>query len=150
MALKETINQDLTIAMKARDQVALRALRAIKAAILLAETAEGNTGGGLTPDDELKLLIKQAKQRRDSIEQFRQSGREDLVVHEEEELRVIEIYLPKALSADELEAEIKIIINETGATSAKDMGKVMGVASKTLAGKADGKLISEIVKRLLT
>ena len=150
MTLKETINNEIKDAMRAKDAMALTALRAIKSAIILVETAEGNTGGELTADEEMKLLIKQAKQRKDSIEQFRKNGREDLAAQEESELAIIEKYLPKALSNEELEAEIKAIIAETGATSAKEMGKVMGVASKKLAGKADGKLISEMVKSLLS
>ncbi|MBX7240900.1 MAG: GatB/YqeY domain-containing protein [Bacteroidia bacterium] len=149
MSLKEIINNDIKDAMRSKDQIALTALRAIKTAILLIETAEGRPAGELTSDEELKLLIKQAKQRKDSIEQFRQSGREDLAEKEESELKIIEKYLPKAMTTEELESEIKAIIAETGASSAKDMGKVMGVASKKFAGKADGKLISEIVKKLL-
>ncbi len=149
MSLKETINNDIKDAMRAKDSIALTALRAIKSAILLAETAEGRVAAELTADEEMKLLIKQAKQRKDSIEQFRNNGREDLAEQEEAELRIIERYLPKAMTQEELELDIKAIIAETGATSAKEMGKVMGVASKKLAGKADGKLISETVKKLL-
>lgn len=136
-------------AMKAKDQVSLRALRAIKAAILLTETSEGRKGEELTSEEELKLLTKQAKQRRDSYQQFADNNREDLASIEAAELTVIEQYLPKQLSSEELEATVKEIIAKTGATSMKDMGKVMGMASKQLAGKADGKAISLLVKQLL-
>ena len=137
--------------MKSKDQVALRTIRSIKSAILLAETAEGrNPETPLTQDEELKLLMRQAKQRKDSLEQYRSNGRDDLANAEEEELRVIEKFLPKQLSEEELEAELKEIVAAVGAESMKDMGKVMGAASKKLAGKADGKAISGIVKRLLS
>lgn len=149
MSLKQTIDQDIKAAMKAKDQASLRALRAIKSAILLAETAEGQTGA-LSEAEEMKIVSKQAKQRRDSVEQFTQNGREDLAKTEAEELAIIEKYLPKALSSEELEAFIKPIIDQVGASSMKDMGKVMGMASKQLAGKADGKAISQIVKKLLS
>ncbi len=135
--------------MKAKDQTSLRALRAIKAAILLAETSEGQNGAELTAEEELKLLTKQAKQRRDSYQQFTDNNREDLASIEAAELAVIEQYLPKQLSPEELEATVKEIIAKTGATSMKDMGKVMGMASKQLAGKADGKAISILVKQFL-
>lgn len=148
MSLKNTINSDIKTAMKAKDQATLRALRAIKSAIILAETAEGSTGE-LKEEEEIKLLTKQAKQRKDSITQYRDNGREDLAKTEEEELLVIEKYLPKQLSEDEIRTEVKAIIEQVGAASMKDMGKVMGVASKKMAGKADGKLISTIVKELL-
>jgi uncharacterized protein len=148
MSLKDTINDKIKEAMKARDEAGLRALRAIKAAILLAETAEGHTGD-LTSEEEMKLLMKQSKQRKESIEQFNANGRADLAKIEMDELAVIETFLPKALTPEALEAEIKTIIAESGATSAKDLGKVMGAANKKLAGLADGKAIAEIVKRLL-
>jgi uncharacterized protein len=149
MGLKEKVQEEMVTAMKAKDQVALRALRAIKSAILLLETSEGRPQGPLTADEEMKLLVKQSKQRKDSIEQFKAAGRQDLVTGEEEELAYIERFLPKALSPDELKAEIQRIISEVGATSAKDMGKVMGAANKQLAGRADGKEISALVKQLL-
>lgn len=149
MSLKETINNDIKTAMKAKDEAALRALRAIKSAILLAETAEGKAGAELSPDEEMKLLQKQAKQRKESIDQFKANNRDDLAKTEIEELEVIERYLPKQLSEAEIEARLKEIIAQAGASSAKDMGKVMGVATKALAGLADGKLVSEMVKRLL-
>lgn len=149
MSLKDTIQTEMVAAMKAKDQVALRALRAIKSAILLLETSEGRPQGPVTDDEAMKLLIKQSKQRKDSIEQFKAAGRLDLVVGEEEELAVIERFLPKSLTPEELRAEIVKIIAEVGATSAKDMGKVMGAANKALAGRADGKEISVLVKELL-
>jgi len=148
MTLKETINADILIAMKAKDQIGLRALRAIKSAILLAETAEGNTGE-LNPEQEMKLLVKQAKQRKDSIEQFSLNGRSDLAQAEAEELEVIEKYLPKAMSEEELTSTLKELILNSGATGPSDFGKVMGIASKALAGKADGKVISQVLKALL-
>lgn len=136
-------------AMRSKDKTALTALRAIKSAILLAETAEGRSPGPLSDDEGMKLLIKQAKQRRDSAAQYRDNGRADLAEVEEAELAVVEKFLPQQLSAEEIEAEVKAIIAETGASSMKDMGRVMGVASKKLAGRADGKAISGIVKQLL-
>ena len=150
MSLKQTIEQDIKTAMKAKDKGALRALRAIKSAILLAETAEGRNGEPLTEAEGLKLLTKQAKQRKDSIDNFVQNNREDLAQVEREELEVIEKYLPKALSPEELSKEVAAIVEQVGATTMKDMGKVMGIASKKLAGKADGKAISQIVKQLLS
>lgn len=150
MSLKSTIDQDIKEAMKAKDQVSLRALRAIKSQIMLAETAEGRKDEALTEEEEMKLLAKQAKQRRDSWQQFKDNGRDDLASKEKEELEVIEKYLPKALSPEEIEAEVKKIIEQTGASSMKDMGRVMGMASKAMAGKADGKAISQIVKQILS
>lgn len=149
MSLKEVINNDIKEAMRAKEQAVLLALRAIKSAIMLLETAEGRvTGTELTEAEELQLLTKQAKQRRDSVDSFRKNNRIDLAEKEELELAVIERYLPRQLSAEELEAEIHLIIAEVGAKSAKDMGKVMG-AAKRLSGRADGKAISEKVKQLL-
>ena len=150
MSLKNTIDQDIKQAMKAKDQASLRALRAIKSAILLAETAEGRNGEELSQSEEMKLLAKQAKQRRDSYEQFKSNGRDDLAEIEAAELSVIEQYLPKPLSPEELQTAVEEIVKETGASSMKDMGKVMGIASKRLAGKADGKAISQIVKQMLS
>ena len=149
MSLKEKIDTDIKSAMKAKDQASLRALRAIKSAILLAETEEGRQGKALTEAEEMKLLIKQAKQRRDSHEQYAANNRLDLAKIEAEELAVIENYLPKQLSPEELETEVKAILEQTGATSMKDMGKVMGMANKKLAGKTDGKAIAAVVKKLL-
>jgi uncharacterized protein YqeY len=148
MSLEQKIMADLKSAMLAKDEKALRALRAIKAAILLAKTSEG-AGGELKEEDETKLLQKLVKQRKDSLEIYQQQNRTDLAQKEQEEIEVIEKFLPKQLSQEELQLEIKKIIAETGATSAADMGKVMGVATKKLAGKADGKTISLTVKELL-
>jgi hypothetical protein len=150
MTLKDKIQEELKTAMRAKDQIALRTLRALKAAILVKETEAGRTTGALTPDEDMALLTKQAKQRRDSLDQFRSAGREDLAVTEEEELEVIERFLPKQMSEAEIEAEVRAIVEQTGASSMKDMGKVMGMASKKMAGKADGKVISTIVKSLLS
>ncbi len=143
------INGAIKTAMLAKAEAELRALRAIKAAVLVAKTAEGSTGD-LTEADELKLLQKLAKQRKDSLDIFRQQNREDLAKKEEEELAVIERYLPKQMDEAELRAAVEGIIAATGASSPADMGKVMGAATKQLAGKADGKMISALVKELLT
>lgn len=149
MSLEQKIMTDLKAAMIAKDEAALRSLRAVKAAILLAKTAEG-AGEELTEDDEMKLLQKLVKQRKDSLEIFQQQNREDLAKKEEEEIAVIEKFLPKQMSADEVKAEVEKIITAVGATSPADMGKVMGAATKQLAGKADGKTISAFVKELLS
>ena len=135
-------------AMRAKDEAALRTLRAIKAAILIEKTSAGATDS-MTEDAEMKMLQKMAKQRRDSLDIFTTQNREDLAKKEKEELDIIERFLPKQMSAEELQSELKAIIAQVGATSAADMGKVMGVASKQLTGKADGKAISETVKQLL-
>jgi hypothetical protein len=148
MSLEQKIMTELKAAMLAKDEAALRSLRAIKAAILLAKTSEGGSGE-LKEEDEIKLLQKMAKQRKDSLEIFQQQNRADLAKKEEEELAVIEKFLPKQLSPDEIKAELVRIIADTGATSPADMGKVMGVATRQLAGKADGKTISALVKQLL-
>jgi uncharacterized protein YqeY len=148
MSLEQKIMTELKTAMLAKDEAGLRSLRAIKAAILLVKTAEGG-GGELKEDDEVKLLQKLVKQRKDSLEIFQKQNRPDLAKKEEEEIAVIEKFLPKQLSAEELkEGLIKIII-EVGASSPADLGKVMGIASKQFAGKADGKTISALVKELL-
>lgn len=149
MSLEQKIMTDLKAAMIAKDEAALRSLRAVKAAILLAKTAEG-AGGELKEDDEMKLLQKLLKQRKDSFEIFQQQNRADLAKKEEEEIAVIEKFLPKQMSADEVKAEVEKIITAVGATSPADMGKVMGAATKQLAGKADGKTISAFVKELLS
>jgi len=148
MSLEQKIMTDLKAAMLAKDEAALRSLRAIKAAILLAKTSEG-ASGELKEEDEIKMLQKMVKQRKDSLEIFRQQNRADLAQKEEEEIAVIEKFLPKQLSPDEIRAELKTIIASVGASSPADMGKVMGVASKQFAGKADGKTISTLVKELL-
>ena len=149
MSLEQQIMADLKTAMLAKDEKSLRGLRAIKAAILLAKTSEG-AGGELKEDDEIKLLQKLVKQRKDSLEIYQQQNRTDLAQKEQEEIEIIEKFLPKQLSADEIKAELSVIINEVGATSPADMGKVMGAATKKLAGKADGKTISALVKELLS
>ena len=148
MALEQQIMGELKAAMLAKDEAALRGLRAIKAAIINAKTAEG-AGGVLKEEDETKLLQKLVKSRKDSLEIFQQQNRPDLAKKEEEELAVIEKFLPKQMSAEELREEVAKIISSTGASSPADMGKVMGVATKQLAGKADGKAISALVKELL-
>jgi hypothetical protein len=149
MSLEQKIMGDLKTAMLAKDEKALRSLRAIKAAILLAKTSEG-AGGELKEDDEIKLLQKLVKQRKDSLEIFQQQNRTDLAQKEQEEIEIIEKFLPKQLSADELKSEVAAIIIEVGASSPADIGKVMGAATKKLAGKADGKTISALVKELLS
>lgn len=140
---------ELKAAMLAKDEKTMRSLRAIKAAIIVAKTAEG-AHGELKEEDETKLLQKLVKQRRDSLDIFKQQNREDLAQKEQEEIQVIERFLPKQLTPDELREEIRQVIAETGAASPADMGKVMGVANKKLAGKADGKTISSVVKELLS
>lgn len=147
MSLSEQINDQLKQAMKAKDQSTLRGLRAIKASLLLLQTQEG--GGDVTEKDEMEALVKMAKQRKDSIQIFNDQGRTDLSKIEEEELSVIEKFLPAQLTSVEVEAEVKSIITQLGANSMRDMGKVMGVANGKLKGKADGKLIADIVKGLL-
>ena len=149
MSLETQINQDIKAAMIAKDNVRLRGLRAIKAAILLAKTEKGQVEE-MTEDTEIKVLQKLVKQRKESAEIYQQQGREDLYQIEVEEQEVIEAYLPKQLDRAEIEEEIKGIIASTGASSIKDMGKVMGAANQQLAGKADGRTISEVVKALLS
>jgi uncharacterized protein YqeY len=149
MSLEQKVMADLKIAMLAKDEAALRSLRAIKASIILAKTAEG-AGGSIKEDDEIKLLQKLIKQRKDSLEIYRAQQRKDLSAKEEEEIAIIEKFLPKQMSPDELKASLLKIIADTGASSPADMGKVMGVASKQLSGKADGKSISTMVKELLS
>lgn len=148
MSLEQKIMGDLKAAMLARDEAALRSLRAIKAAILLAKTAEGGTGE-IAEDDEIKLLQKMVKQRKDSLEIFTQQNRPELAKKEDEEIAIIEKFLPKQMSTDEIKAALEVIIAATGAASPAYMGKVMGAATKQLAGKADGKTISALVKELL-
>lgn len=148
MSLEQKVMDELKNAMRAKDEAALRTLRAIKAAILLEKTS-GTGEETMSEATETKMLQKLAKQRRDSLEIFEQQKREDLATKEREELAIIERFLPKQMSAGELQAEVKAIIEQVGAKSPADMGKVMGVASKQLAGKADGKAISEAVKQLL-
>ena len=134
--------------MLAKDEKTVRSLRAIKAAIIVAKTAEG-AGGVLKEEDEVRLLQKLVKQRKDSLEIFTTQNRPELAKKEEEEIEVIEKFLPKQLSADELREEIAKVIAESGATSPAEMGKVIGLANKKLAGRADGKTISTLVKEML-
>jgi len=149
MTLEEKINQDIKTAMIAKDANKLRGLRAVKAAILLAKTEKGHHSEELTEETEIKVLQKLVKQRKESAEIYKTQNRDDLYAIEVEEQEVIEAYLPKQLSREEVEAIIKEIISTTGASTVKDMGKVMGAANQQLAGKADGRTISELVKSLL-
>lgn len=146
--LEQTINQEIKSAMLAKNEARLRGLRAIKAALLLAKTEKG-ASEQLSSDSEVKVLQKLAKQRKESAEIYQSQNRKDLYQIEMEELEVIEGFLPKQLNAEEIEDFLKDLIARTGASSVKDMGKVMGLANKELAGKADGKTVSEIVKKLL-
>lgn len=148
MSLKDTINTQVMNAMKAKEQDRLRALRAIKSAILLAETESG-AKAELTQDQEMKMLMKLAKQRKDSAEMYEQQNRQDLYEVEMSELKVLEEFLPKQLSEAELKEKLTAIIAKVGASGPQDMGKVMGASSKELAGLADGKAISSMVKELL-
>ena len=146
MALEEKINADIKAAMLAKDASRLEALRAVKSAILLLKASPE----GYTDETELKALQKMVKQRKETAEVYTTQNRQDLAEVEITQASVIEAYLPKQMSEDEIRAELTKIISATGASSAADMGKVMGVASKQLAGKADGKIISSIVKELLS
>lgn len=148
MSLEQQIMSDMKDAMKAKNEAALRGLRAIKAEIIKAKTEPGSNGE-ISQDTEIKLLQKLVKQRRDSLEIFSTQGREDLAQKEREEIDIIEKFLPKQLSEEELATAIRQIISDTGASSAADMGKVMGAAAKQLAGRADGKTISTMAKQLL-
>ena len=149
MSLEKIINDDLKQAMLAKDKVKLAALRSIKAALLLEKTGAGTSGTEIPETVELKLLQKQVKQRKEAALIYRESGRIDLAEEEEFQSAIIEKYLPAQMSEEEVEQIIKNIIETTGASSIKDMGKVMGMASKQLAGKADNKTVSGIVKALL-
>ena len=148
MELFEKVSKDIVAAMKAKDKVTLEALRNIKKVFIEAKTAPG-ANDSLDDAVALKILQKLAKQGHDSADLYTQQNRPDLAEAEMAQVRVIESYLPKAMSNEEIEAAVKEIITQTGASSSKEMGKVMGVASKQLAGKADGKAISDVVKRLL-
>ncbi|MFM8711035.1 MAG: GatB/YqeY domain-containing protein [Sphingomonadales bacterium] len=147
-SLEQKIMTDLKAAMLAKDEAALRSLRAIKAAILLAKTAEGATGE-LSEEAEIKLLQKMVKQRKDSLEIFQQQSRPELAQKEIEEIAVIEKFLPKQMDEATLRSTLAAIVARVGASSAADMGKVMGVANKELAGKADGKTMAALIKELL-
>lgn len=148
MSLETKIMQDLKSAMKAKDQAALRSLRAIKSALLLQKT--DGSGEAMTEGKEIKLLQKLVKERQDSLSIYEEQGREDLAVTEREEIAVIQQYLPAQLSEEEIEERLKGIIERVGAESMRDMGKVMGSATKEFAGQADGKTISGLVKKLLS
>lgn len=148
MGLKEQIDIDIKQAMLNKRKDELRALRAIKSLILLAETEKGKQDQ-LNEDVEMGILMKAAKQRRDSLQIYEDQGRQDLAQKEREELTIIERYLPDQMSDEEIEVELKEIITNIDAQGMKDMGKVMGMASKKLAGKADGKKIAEVTKKLL-
>lgn len=148
MSLKLNIEKEIKQAMFAKDKDRLRALRSIKSLILLAET-EKDASAELSPEGELKILTKAAKQRRDSLSIYIEQGRNDLAEVEKQELDVIEKFLPKQLDSSELESELRLIIEEIGASGPQDMGKVMGIATKKLAGQADGKAVSTKVKELL-
>ena len=148
MALEETINNDIKAAMMAKDEARLRAVRAIKSEIIKAKTEKG-ANGVVSPEKESQILQKMVKQRRDSISEFEKANRQDLIVKEQEEVAVIEKYLPAMMSEAEVVEVVKQAIAATGATSQKEMGKVMGMVSKQLAGKADNKLVADTVKSLL-
>jgi uncharacterized protein YqeY len=147
MSLEEKINKDLVVAMKAKDEVALRGIRAIKSAILLAKT--DGSGQAIDEAREVQMLQKLVKSRQESYDIYTKNNRPELAAKETEEIEVIKRYLPQMLEGAELEGILQQIIAETGATSAKDMGKVMGAANKQLAGKAEGRAISDLVKKLL-
>jgi len=148
MSLKQQIDGDIKSAMLAKNKEELMALRSIKSLILLAETEKG-VSAEISSEAESKLLMKAAKQRKESAEIFQKEGRDELAQKELLELAVISRYLPKQMSEEEIATEVKKIIEQVGAKGPQDMGKVMGTATKHLAGKADGKMISEIVKKLL-
>ena len=148
MSLKEKIDADIKSAMLAKQKEELNALRSIKSMILLAATEKGSTGE-ISNENENKLLMKAAKQRKESAEIFAREGRNDLADKELFELEIISRYLPKQLTAEELTTELQSLIAELNVSSAKEMGKVMGLASKKFAGKADGKMMSDILKQLL-
>ncbi len=150
MSLKDRIGEEIKAAMKSKDKVRLETVRSIKKVLLEKEVSVRPSGAeALTPEQEMEVLVQLAKQRRESIEQYRQAGREDLAAKEAEELAIIEEYLPKQLSDEEVSAIVDEIIAQVGATSAKDMGKVMGPAMQQLKGKADGKKVQELVKAKL-
>jgi uncharacterized protein YqeY len=148
MSLKQQIDTDIKNAMKAKNKEELQTLRSIKSMILLAESEKG-AAENLSEDAEMKLLMKAAKQRKESAETYKENGRDELAQAELFELDVIERYLPKQMSEQELRSKLEDIINKVGASGPQDMGKVMGVATKELAGKADGKMISQLVKQIL-
>ncbi|MBE6246471.1 MAG: GatB/YqeY domain-containing protein [Bacteroidales bacterium] len=147
MSMEQQIQQDIKAAMLAKEKTRLESLRAIKAAILLAKTADGSES--IADEAVVKIIQKLVKQRKETAEIYRQQSREELAAQELAEAAAMEVYLPKQLSEEELEAELQKIIAQVGATGPQDMGKVMGTATKALAGKADGRAISALVKKLL-
>lgn len=149
MTLEEKITNDLKTAMMAKQEATVRSLRAIKSAIIIAKTEKG-ANGILSPEKEVQMLQKLVKQRKDSITEFEKANRTDLIEKEQEEVNVIEQYLPAMMSEAEIQEVVKKAIADTGATSQKEMGKVMGLVSKQLAGKADNKLVANTVKSLLS
>ncbi len=149
MSLQQKIDQDIKAAMLARQEARLRGLRAIKSALLVAKTEKG-ASDTLSEEAETKVLQKLVKQRKESADIYKQQNREDLYQIEAEEMEVIEAYLPKQLNADEITVYVQKAIEQSGASGVKDMGKVMGLVNKELAGRADGKTISEIVKQQLS
>ncbi len=148
MNLENTISEAIKTAMREKDKIALDSLRAVKSQILLLKTEA--KGAEVSAEQEIAILQRMIKQRKDSYEQFTAQSRNDLAEVEESQMKIIEKFLPKQLTAEELETEMKKIITETGAETMKDLGKVMGIASKTFAGKSDGKSISEMAKKLLS
>ncbi len=149
MSLQEKVMTEMKVAMRAKDSAKLEALRAVKSAILLANT-ESSSKDGLTEEEELKLLQKLVKQRKESAQIYKEQGREDLAEPELEQAKVIEEFLPAQLSEAEIEAKVDEVIAKTGASGMQDMGKVMGMVSADLAGQADGRTISTIVKKKLS
>ncbi len=148
MNVQEQLQEDMKTAMKAKDQASLRSIRAIKAALLIAATEKG-ADGKVSDEKVMQTLQKMVKQRRDSLTIFEEQDRAELAQTEREEIEVIERYLPKQLSEDELKAIVSSVIEKTGASSIKDMGKVMGAANKEIAGRADGKAVASMIKELL-
>lgn len=148
MSLEQKIMAELKTAMLAKDEKTVRSLRAIKAAIIIAKTAEGSKGD-VNEEEEVKLLQRLIKQRRDSLEIYQQQNRQDLAIKEQEEIEVIGKFLPRQLTEQELRDHLQKIIESSGSSGPADMGKVMGIATKELSGKAEGKAISSIVKELL-
>jgi uncharacterized protein YqeY len=146
MSLEETINTDIKSAMLSKNEAALRGLRAVKSAILLAKTSGG---GNVSAEEEMKMLQKLIKQRKESVDIYQQQNREDLAKSELEEIAVIEKYLPKQMTEEEVKAELKTIVEQNNAKSPADLGRLMGIASKHFAGKADNKLVSQLLRQML-
>jgi hypothetical protein len=149
MGLKEKISEDMKLAMKSGERLRLETLRTLRAVLLEKEIERRGSGGGMTPDDESGVLATAAKRRRESIEQFQKGGRADLVDQEMKELAIIQEYLPKQMSPDEVTAVISKVIVEVGAASPADFGKVMPAVMKQVKGKAEGKMVQDLVKKLL-